>query len=255
MEKLNPLFTLRDVGVALNGKRILSALDLEIMKKRATFVMGRSGAGKTTLLRVFNRLNDCFPGCTTTGEVLLHLDDGIVRPYSGEIPLPELRRLVGMVFQHPNVLPMSIENNIVMPLATVHGVKRADAMEAAKQALKKAQLWDEVRDRLAADARTLSGGQQQRLCLARTLAMKPSVLLLDEPTSSLDHKAAKGIEELLETLKGRYTLVVVSHSLDFALRLADDIIVLREGRTHRRLLPGQLKGESSALLRELEAMY
>lgn len=255
MEKLTPLFTLRDAGVALNGKRILSALDLEIMKKRATFIMGRSGAGKTTLLRVFNRLNDCFPGCITTGEVQLHLDDGVVRPYSGEIPLTELRRLVGMVFQHPNVLPMSIGNNIVIPLTTVHGVKRADAMEAAELALKEAQLWDEVRDRMDADARTLSGGQQQRLCLARTLAMKPSTLLLDEPTSSLDHKAAKGIEELLETLKGRYTLVVVSHSLDFALRLADDIIVLREGRTHRHLPPRELKGESAATLTELEAMY
>ena len=255
MEELTPLFTLRDVGVALNGKQVLSALDLEIMRKKATFVMGRSGAGKTTLLRIFNRLNDCFPGCITTGEVQFHLDDGIVRPYSGKISLPELRRLVGMVFQHPNVLPMSVENNIVMPLATVHGVKRADALEAAKQALKEAQLWNEVRDRLASDARTLSGGQQQRLCLARTLAMKPSVLLLDEPTSSLDYKAAKGIEELLENLKKRYTLVVVSHSLDFALRLADDIIVLREGRKHRHLQPQAVKGESSVILTELEAMY
>jgi len=255
MEKLTPLFTLRGVGVALDGRQILSELDLEIMKTQATFVMGRSGAGKTTLLRIFNRLNDAFHGCATTGEVLLHLDDGLVRPYDDEIPLPELRRLVGMVFQHPNVLPMSIKNNIVMPLATIHAVTRTDAMEAARQALKEAQLWDEVRDRLEADARTLSGGQQQRLCLARALAMKPNVLLLDEPTSSLDYKAAKGIEELLETLKGRYTLIVVSHSLDFAMRLADDIIVLREGRAHRHLLPGQLKGEKSTLLTELEAMY
>jgi phosphate transport system ATP-binding protein len=128
-------------------------------------------------------------------------------------------------------------------------------MDAAEQALKEAQLWDEVRDRLASDARTLSGGQQQRLCLARTLAMKPSVLLLDEPTSSLDYKAAKGIEELLENLKIRYTLVVVSHSLDFALRLADDIIVLREGRMYRHFKPQAVKGENSVILTELEAMY
>ena len=255
MDKLTPLFTLKDVGVALDERQILSALDLEIAKTQATFVMGRSGAGKTTLLRIFNRLNDSFHGCSTTGEVLLHLGDKVVRPYADEIPLPELRRLVGMVFQHPNVLPMSIENNIVMPLTTVHGVKRPDARQAAEQALREVRLWDEVRDRLAADARTLSGGQQQRLCLARALAMKPGVLLLDEPTSSLDYKAARGIEELLETLKGRYTLVVVSHSLDFALRLADDIVVLREGLTHRHLQPRKLKGQNADLLAELEAMY
>ncbi len=255
MDKVTPLFTLRGVGVALDGRQILSGLDLEIMKTQATFVMGRSGAGKTTLLRIFNRLNDAFHGCATTGEVLLHLDDGVVRPYADEIPLVELRRLVGMVFQHPNVLPMSIENNIVMPLATIHGVKRADAMEAARQALEETQLWNEVRDRLSSDARALSGGQQQRLCLARALAMKPGVLLLDEPTSSLDYKAARGIEELLETLKGRYTLIVVSHSLDFALRLADDIIVLREGRAHRHLPPREFKEKTGALLKELEDMY
>jgi phosphate transport system ATP-binding protein len=202
MEKLTPIFTLREVGVTLDGKQILSGLDLEIMKERATFVMGRSGAGKTTLLRIFNRLNDCFPGCITSGEVELHLDDGIVRPYSDDITMSELRRLVGMVFQHPNVLPLSVENNIVMPLATVHGVNRTTAREAAEQALQEAQLWDEVRDRLDSDARTLSGGQQQRLCLARTLAMKPSVLLLDEPTASLDYKAARSIEELLGTSEG-----------------------------------------------------
>jgi phosphate transport system ATP-binding protein len=255
MEKLTPIFTLRDVGVALDGKQILSGLDLEIMKERATFVMGRSGAGKTTLLRIFNRLNDCFPGCITTGKVELHLDDGIVRPYADDISMPELRRLVGMVFQHPNVLPLSIENNIVMPLATVHGVNRKAAREAAEQALHEAQLWDEVRDRLASDARTLSGGQQQRLCLARTLAMKPRVLLLDEPTSSLDYRASKGIEDLLETLKKRYTLVVVSHSLDFALRLADEIIVLREGQTQRHIPSRDLMGEGDAFIKELEAMY
>jgi phosphate transport system ATP-binding protein len=255
MEKLTPIFTLREVGVTLDGKQILSGLDLEIMKERATFVMGRSGAGKTTLLRIFNRLNDCFPGCITSGEVELHLDDGIVRPYSDDITMSELRRLVGMVFQHPNVLPLSVENNIVMPLATVHGVNRTTAREAAEQALQEAQLWDEVRDRLDSDARTLSGGQQQRLCLARTLAMKPSVLLLDEPTASLDYKAARSIEELLETLKGRYTLVVVSHSLDFALRLADNIIVLREGQAHRHILPQNIMGENDAFIKELEAMY
>lgn len=247
---LEPVFTLRDVGVTLNGREVLAGMNLEIARGGATFVMGRSGAGKTTLLRVFNRLNECFPGSRTTGEVLLHLDGGVVRPYADDLPLPELRRLVGMVFQHPNVLPMSIENNIVMPLVTVHGATRGTARDAARQALEEARLWDEVSDRLGADARTLSGGQQQRLCLARALAMKPRVLLLDEPTSSLDYKAARGIEELLASLKGRYTLVVVSHELESAARLADDMLILRDGRMHGCLGPEALGG-SGLSLREM----
>lgn len=252
METLNPHFTLRGVGVTLNGRRILEGIDLDIPKGRATFIMGRSGAGKTTLLRVLNRLNECFPGSETCGEVLLHLDRGVVRPYADDIALPELRRLVGMVFQHPNVLPMSIAANIAMPLTTVRGCGRDEAMEAARLALREAQLWEEVRDRLDADARTLSGGQQQRLCLARTLAMKPDVLLLDEPTSSLDVMAARGIEELLAGLKGRYTLVVVSHGWEFAARLADDIVILRDGGVHRH--SGDGGADRDACAESLERM-
>lgn len=253
METLNPVITLRDVGVALDGREILSGLHVKITKGAATFVMGRSGAGKTTFLRILNRLNECFPGCRTSGEVILHLDDRVVRPYADELPLPELRRLVGMVFQHPNVLPMSIENNIAMPLVTVHGFGRGQAREAARMALEEARLWDEVSDRLGADARTLSGGQQQRLCLARALAMRPSVLLLDEPTSSLDYKAAKGIEELLGSLKGRYTLVVVSHGADFAVRQADDVLILRDKTVHGHLSPQDMKGCDSTLRERLES--
>ena len=230
---MKPVFTLRDVSVDMAGRAILSGVTLDIARGAATFVLGRSGAGKTTLLRVLNRLNECFPGSATSGEVTLHLERGPVRPYENDISLPELRRLVGMVFQHPNVLPMSIAGNIAMPLTTVHGYGRGEAMEAARTALEEAGLWGEVHGRLDDDARTLSGGQQQRLCLARALAMRPEVLLLDEPTSSLDSKAARGIEELLEGLKGRYSLVIVSHGLDFAARLADDVVVLREGRADR----------------------
>ena len=236
METLNPHFTLRGVGVTLNGRRILEGIDLDIPKGRATFIMGRSGAGKTTLLRVLNRLNECFPGSETCGEVLLHLDRGVVRPYADDIALPELRRLVGMVFQHPNVLPMSIENNLIMPLVTVRGVNRSRARDEARHALKDARLWDEVHNRLSADARTLSGGQQQRLCLARALALRPRVLLLDEPTASLDSRAAHGIEELLANLKKDYTLVIVSHAVEFATRLADTILTLEDGG----LVPGNI---------------
>lgn len=255
METLTQAFTLRNVGVTINGRRILDGIDLDIAKGWSTFVMGRSGAGKTTMLRVLNRLNECFPGCETTGEVVLHLERGAVRPYAGEISLPELRRLVGMVFQHPNVLPMSIADNITMPLITVLGLARDQALGEARLALKEAQLWTEVRDRLDADARTLSGGQQQRLCLARTLAMRPEILLLDEPTSSLDYKAAQGIEELFAGLKGRYTLVVVSHGLDFATRLADDIIILREGKIHRRVQVDAIKSGGVISPEDLEGLY
>jgi phosphate transport system ATP-binding protein len=254
MAPIKHIFTLRDVSVAMAGRDILSGVTLDIPRGAATFVLGRSGAGKTTLLRVLNRLNECFPGSATSGEVTLHLERGPVRPYEGDISLPELRRLVGMVFQHPNVLPTSIAGNIAMPLTTVHGYGRSEAEEASRTALEEAGLWGEVRDRLNDDARTLSGGQQQRLCLARALAMRPEVLLLDEPTSSLDYKAARGIEELLQGLKGRYTLVVVSHGLDFAAQLADEIVVLREGKAHGHA--GGIAGMRGGLCREdLDDLY
>lgn len=195
MENVKPLFTLQGVRVSMNGLCVLEDISLDLPSTGATFIMGRSGAGKTTLLRVLNRLNECFPGCQTSGDIYLHLENTTLRPYKNEIALPELRRLVGMVFQHPNVLPMSIKNNMIMPLTTVHGLRRDEAMDRARLALEEAQLWTEVRQRLGSDARTLSGGQQQRLCLARALAMQPKALLLDEPTSSLDTIAARGIED------------------------------------------------------------
>ncbi len=252
MDALTPIFTLRDVGITLEGRHILHGITTDILPG-TTCVLGRSGAGKTTLLRALNRLNECYPNCQTQGDIHLHLDGQAINLYAEELRLPELRRLVGMVFQHPNVLPMSIENNIAMPLVTVHGFGKGQALEAARMALEEARLWDEVSDRLGADARTLSGGQQQRLCLARALAMKPSVLLLDEPTSSLDYKAAKGIEELLGSLKGRYTLVVVSHGADFAVRQADDILILRDKTVHCHLSPRDTEGDDSALRERLES--
>lgn len=255
METLTPVFTLRGVSVSMDGRRVLDGIDLDIAKGCATFIVGRSGAGKTTLLRVLNRLNECFPGCKTSGEVIMHLERGPIRPYAGEISLPELRRMTGMVFQHPNVLPMSIADNIAMPLTAVLGLKRKQALEATRTALEEARLWTEVGDRLDADARTLSGGQQQRLCLARTLAMRPEILLLDEPTSSLDHKAARGIEELLAGLKDRYTLVVVSHEMAFAARLADNVLILREGRIHDRIRREDISKGGTIRPEDLENLY
>ena len=158
------------------------------------------------------------------------MDNGFLDVYANGLPLAELRRRVGMVFQAPNVLPMSIFRNIAVPLKLVLGLRRREIPERVEGALQSTHLWEEVKDRLHDSATTLSGGQQQRLCLARTLALEPDVLLLDEPTASLDFRASLKIEDLLLDLKDAYTIIAVSHSLSQTRRLADEVVVLREGR-------------------------
>ncbi|MDP3426136.1 MAG: ATP-binding cassette domain-containing protein, partial [Humidesulfovibrio sp.] len=184
---------------------------------------------KTTLLRALNRLNECLPGCATSGSVKLHLGGEWLDAYAPRTSPEALRKRVGMVFQTPNVLPVSVARNLGLPLKLALGLTAAEIDSRMEQALREAHLWDEVKDRLDHPAQTLSGGQQQRLCLARALAFAPDILLLDEPTASLDYKAARGIEELLLELASRYTLLVVSHSLNQARRLARQMFVLREG--------------------------
>ena len=218
-----------NLSVSFAGKRVIRQLSLEIASGGPTFLVGRSGSGKTTLLRALNRLNECLPGCATSGQVELRLDEQWVNAYAATTSVENLRRRVGMVFQSPNVLPLSILRNIAMPLKVALGVPADEAEARAEQALREVHLWDEVKDRLSQPASTLSGGQQQRLCLARTLALRPQILLLDEPTASLDFKAAQRIEELLVELKSRYTLVVVSHSLGQARRIAESLFVLHDG--------------------------
>jgi phosphate transport system ATP-binding protein len=218
------------LNVSFGGSPVLHIDEAWIAAASLTVVLGRSGSGKTTFLRSLNRLNECFPGCTTTGQVRLLLQGRMLEAYGPTAPdLSWLRRRAGMVFQSPNVLPMSVERNIALPLQLVNGLSGGQIRERVERALREAQLWDEVKDRMGSPASSLSGGQQQRLCLARTLALEPEILLLDEPTASVDHASARRIEELLLQLKERYTLVVVSHGLGQTRRLADRVLLFREG--------------------------
>ncbi len=203
-------------------------LTLPIYERHITALIGPSGCGKSTFLRALNRMNDTVIGARAEGEVLLNGQD----IYAPNVDVTDLRQRVGMVFQRPNPFPQSIYDNVAFGPRVLGLASRDSLDQIVEQNLRAVQLWDEVKDSLKQNALSLALGQQQRLCLARTLAMKPDVLLLDEPTSSLDFMAARGIEELLAGLKGRYTLVVVSHGREFAARLADDIVILRDGRVH-----------------------
>jgi phosphate transport system ATP-binding protein len=170
---------------------------------------------------------------------MMRMGNALVDVYKNGIALEELRRRVGMVFQSPNILPVSVAKNLALPLGLVLGIHRKEIPDRVEEALKAAHLWEEVKDRLRDQASTLSGGQQQRLCLARALALEPDVLLLDEPTASLDYLAAMKIEELLTDLKQKYTVVAVSHSLSQARRLADEVLVLKGGEIARTLSPSE----------------
>jgi phosphate transport system ATP-binding protein len=219
----------RNLKVDFSGRPAVGVEKLDIFEGELTVLLGPSGSGKTTFLRAVNRLNECFSGCRTKGEIKVFFEGKWTDVHSPRTSPDKLRQKVGMVFQTPNVLPMSIERNIVLPLKLALGKKGTEAKKVVREVLTATELWPEVRDRLGSDAGILSGGQQQRLCLARTMALKPEILLLDEPTSSLDFKATARIEELLLRLKRHYTLVVVSHSLGQAKRLADRLLVFREG--------------------------
>lgn len=225
------------LSVRFSGKAVIDDISLAIPAGGPTFLLGRSGSGKTTLLRAINRLNECFEGSETRGKIEVKLGGKWMDAYDMGMPPETLRRRIGMVFQSPNVLPLSIERNISMPLEATLSLPASESRDRMEQALRDVYLWDEVKDRLASPAAALSGGQQQRLCLARTLALQPEILLLDEPTSSLDFKAARQIEELLIELKTRYTLVVVSHSLSQAMRLAEHVFVLHDGNRIEALPP------------------
>jgi phosphate transport system ATP-binding protein len=218
-----------DLSVSFGPRQVLQNVSLTLKKSRLYVLVGRSGAGKTTFLRSLNRLNECFPGCHTRGSVRLTFNKRQVDIYQDNLPVTELRRRVGMVFQTPNILPASVENNVSLPLKLVLGLGQKDVPSRIKWALQQVHLWEEVHDRLQAPAATLSGGQQQRLCLARVLALEPAMLLLDEPTASLDFRASQKIEELLLKLKERYTILAVSHSLSQARRLGDELLVMKEG--------------------------
>jgi len=208
--------------------RILQNATAAIAENQITAVIGPSGQGKSTLLAIMNRLWEHIPQARMEGRIRMLLKDKLTDIYAKDVSLPDLRRQVGMVFQKPNPLPMSIYKNVAFPLKLA-GMNNPTQVESkVEAALKEAFLWDEVKDRLSQDARGLSGGQQQRLCIARALIVGPEVMLLDEPTSSLDSRAAAIIEDLILDLKKRCTILLVSHSLDQVSRLADKVMILED---------------------------
>jgi len=207
----------KGVGVWYGQTKALDDIVLSIPENRVTALIGPSGCGKSTFLRCLNRMNDLIPGVRTEGEILL---DG-VDLLGPDTDVVDLRRRVGMVFQKWNPFPKSIFDNVAYG-PRVHGVKdKSRLAEIVEDALKKASLWDEVKDRLRHSAMELSGGQQQRLCIARALAVEPEVLLMDEPASALDPISSARLEDLIGELKQRYTIVIVTHNMQQAARISD----------------------------------
>lgn len=219
----------KNLGFSYRGRKVLSDLSLECAGKTITALTGPSGVGKSTFLMTLNRLWENLPGAEMTGTVEIRLGGIFHDLYAGSLGVTELRRKVAMVFQTPNPLPMSIRRNILFPLKIAGERDRRVMEQRLEEVLRVANLWNEVKDRLKEDARTLSGGQQQRLCIARALVLEPEVLLLDEPTSSLDRASTAVIEELLLGLKEKLTILVVSHYMEQVARIADRVIRFEEG--------------------------
>ena len=214
---MNNIMTARDLCLWYGQAQALKNINIAIAENSITALIGPSGCGKSTFLKTLNRMNDLVPGVKITGQVCYREED----IYDKNVDVNQLRREVGMVFQKPNPFPMSIYDNIAYGPRT-HGIrKRGELDEIVEQALRDAAIWDVVKDRLKKNALGLSGGQQQRLCIARALAVKPSVLLMDEPTSALDPISTSRIEELAMGLKDRYTIVIVTHNMQQALRISD----------------------------------
>ena len=207
----------RDLKVFYGDKEALHGINMDIPKHRVTAFIGPSGCGKSTLLRCFNRMNDLVDNCSISGEIIL--DNRNI--YAKDIEVAELRRRVGMVFQKPNPFPKTVYENVAYGLR-IQGVKKKRVIdESVEWALKSAALWDEVKDRLHDSALGLSGGQQQRLVIARTIAVRPDVLLLDEPASALDPISTLKIEELIHQLKKDFTIIIVTHNMQQAARVSD----------------------------------
>jgi phosphate transport system ATP-binding protein len=197
--------------------RALKGISLAVPERQVTAIIGPSGCGKSTLLRVFNRIYSIYPGMSARGEVLLDGENVLDPKYS----LNRLRSKVGMVFQKPVPFPMTIFDNVAYGIGHHEKLAKSEMAERVEQALRQAALWDEVKDKLKQNALGLSGGQQQRLCIARAIALRPSVLLLDEPTSALDPIATGRIEQLIAELKASYTIAIVTHNMQQAARCSD----------------------------------
>lgn len=215
----------RDVRAWFADNRVLHGIDLDIKEHRATAIIGPSGCGKSTFIRCLNRMHELVPIARMTGKILLEGED----VYESRVDPVLVRRRVGMVFQKPNPFPsMSVRENVLAGLRLT-GVSMASAAEVVESALRQAALWDEVKDRLDNPGAGLSGGQQQRLCIARSLAVRPDVLLMDEPCSALDPIATAKIEDLIHSLKKDYTIVIVTHSMQQAARVSDETAFFLSG--------------------------
>ena len=211
----NPIITVNDLNLWYGQTQALKSISLDIPEKSITALIGPSGCGKSTFLKTLNRMNDLVPGVKITGEVAYHGQNIF------EAEVNDLRKQVGMVFQKPNPFPMSIYDNIAYGPRT-HGIRnKAQLDDIVEKALRGAAIWDEVKDRLKKNALGMSGGQQQRLCIARALAVEPEVLLMDEPTSALDPISTSRIEDLAMELKEKYTIVIVTHNMQQAVRISD----------------------------------
>ncbi len=211
-------YEIENLNLYYGQMQALKNIAASIEERRITALIGPSGCGKSTFLRTLNRMNDLVEGCRITGTVMLDGQD----IYTGGLDTTILRKRVGMVFQKPNPFPMSVYDNIVYGPRT-HGVRgKAKLDDIVEQSLRDASIWDELKDRLKKDALGLSGGQQQRLCIARALAVEPEVILLDEPTSALDPISTSHIEDLLVTLREKYTIIIVTHNMQQAARISDN---------------------------------
>ena len=214
---MDPILQVKDLDLWYGAHQALHSVSMDIPEKSITAFIGPSGCGKSTFLKTLNRMNDLVPGVKITGEVRYRGED----IYAPGTDVCRLLREIGMVFQKPNPLPMSIYDNIAYGPRT-HGIRSKTKLdELVERSLRGAAIWDEVKDRLKKNALGLSGGQQQRLCIARALAVEPAVLLMDEPTSALDPISTSRIEELTMELKERYTIVIVTHNMQQAVRISD----------------------------------
>jgi len=226
MEKNNVKISIEDLNFWYNSKQILFNIDLKLYSKKITALIGPSGCGKSTLLRCINRMNDLIPISKFDGKIFYNNED----IYEKNTDVIELRKKVGMVFQKPNPFPMSIFDNVAYGLRIQNMTDKNKIKQIVKESLEKADLWEEVKDRLNLSAFRLSGGQQQRLCIARSLAINPEIILLDEPCSALDPLATAKIESLLRKLKDERTIIIVTHNMHQAKRISDYTCYLLNGK-------------------------
>ncbi len=220
-----PYFEVRNLSFYYGNSKTLHNINTRFEKNKITALIGPSGSGKSTLLRALNRIYELYPKQKATGEILLEGQNLLDR----SVDLNQLRKEIGMVFQKPTPFPMSIYENIAFALKLHEKLSKSQIKERVEEALVKAALWDEVKDKLYQPGTRLSGGQQQRLCIARTIAIKPEILLLDEPTSALDPISTKKIESLVIDLKKQYTIIMVTHNLKQAERLSDNTMFMVNG--------------------------